>query len=185
MIRFVASISLLISVLLIRAFLLKFPEMKFYKPRFLFVLPQLISIFRSVKAQGNVQTFWNDYPPCEEACHESVFNSQQCTLENDCDCSGCLCLADSCLCETSSWLIAVAQCIGQSCGTADVTTAASIAQSACNGNGFALAVGSAALVSYSMAAIATPTQVAAGTTMSIQSQVVSMLPSSDQILNQC
>jgi hypothetical protein len=93
---------------------------------------------------------------------------------------GCLCLDDRCFCQTSSWLIAVAQCIGKSCGASDVTTAAFILQSACDGNGLALAVGTATLISYGMAAI--PTEAAtisasptAGTTKPTQPQVVSML----------
>lgn len=105
----------------------------------------------------NPQTFWSDYPACEEQCHESVWAAQQCSLGNNCGCNSCLCLADSCLCETSSWLIAVAQCIGTSCGAKDVTTAVSIVNSACSGNGFHLAVASTALISYGMAAIATTT----------------------------
>lgn len=111
------------------------------------------------------QIFWNDYPPCEEQCHESVWAAQKCSLPNTCGCTtssgsgSCLCLADSCLCETSSWLIAVAQCIGKTCGAGDATTAASIAASACSGNGFRLAVASTALVSYGMAAIPTTTSI--------------------------
>jgi hypothetical protein len=134
--------------------------MKSSKFHFSYALATFLASSNPTHSQGNVQTFWADYPPCEEACHESVYISQQCTLENDCSCSGCLCLADSCLCETGSWLIAVAQCIGQSCGASDVTTAASIVQSACNGNGFALAVGSTALVSYGLAAIPKATEAA-------------------------
>jgi hypothetical protein len=132
-----------------------------------YLLPLALSLFLAtipiIHAQeANPQTFWSDYPTCEEQCHESVWASQQCTLSNDCMCSAgsssnCLCLADSCLCTTSSWLIAVAQCVGKTCGADDVTTAASIVASACNGNGYGLAVASTALVSYGMAAIATTT----------------------------
>jgi hypothetical protein len=144
--------------------------MKFHKYPLLLAFISLSFIPIIVKA--NVQTFWSDYPPCEEACHESVFTYQQCTLENSCGlvgCSGgCLCLDDRCFCQTSSWLIAVAQCIGKSCGASDVTTAASILQSACDGNGLPLVVGTATLISYGMAAI--PTEASP-----TQQQVVSML----------
>jgi hypothetical protein len=158
--------------------------MKSHKYPLLLAFISLSFIPIIVKAQENVQTFWSDYPPCEEACHESVFTSQQCTLENSCGlvgCSGgCLCLDDRCFCRTSSWLIAVAQCIGKSCGASDVTMAASILQSACDGNGLALAVGTATLISYGMAAIPTEAATisaspAAGTTKPTQQQVVSML----------
>ena len=167
------------SILPISAF-----KMKFHKHPFLLALSTSLFSLQPIRAQANVQTFWQDYPSCEEACHESVFTSQQCSLENSCGCSGCLCLADSCLCETSSWLIAVAQCIGQSCGASDVTTAASIVQSACNGNGFALAIGSAALVSYGIAAIPKSTDAAttnaasaaAGATTTVQQPISKLLP---------
>jgi len=125
--------------------------------------PLFLTTFPLTNAQADPQTFWSDYPTCEEQCHESVWASQQCTLSNACPCfsssssNSCLCLADSCLCTTSSWLIAVAQCIGRTCGAEDVTTAASIAASACDGNGYGLAIASTALVSYGIAAIATTT----------------------------
>lgn len=107
-------------------------------------------------------TFWSDYPTCEEQCHESVWASQQCSLENSCECdsgqmSACLCLADRCLCVTGSWLIAVAQCIGHQCGSAAVTDAATIVQHACIANGFSLAVSTSELVSVGLAAIPTTT----------------------------
>lgn len=44
-----------------------------------------------------------------------------------------------------------------SCGAGGVSTAASIAASACSENGYSLAVESTALISYGLAAIATTT----------------------------
>lgn len=115
-----------------------------------------LAVLASLVISQNPSTFWSDYPPCEEQCHESVWSSQQCSLANACGCGldeNCLCLADQCLCQTSSWLIAVAQCIGQNCGATAVTDAASIAASACAGNDFALAVPSSSLVSIGLAAL--------------------------------
>jgi hypothetical protein len=122
----------------------------------------------TVRGAGNPATFWSDYPACEDNCHQSVWASQSCSLSNSCSCTGCLCLADSCLCETPSWLIAVAQCIGEQCGISGVNDAANIVQSACAGNGFALAVPSAELVSVGIAALPTtvnaPSSIAASPT---------------------
>jgi hypothetical protein len=148
--------------------------MKTPTPLFLLSFSIFLPFIPFANSQSDPQLFWADYPACEEQCHESVWADQQCSLSNSCDCtagssSGCLCLADSCLCETTSWLIAVAQCIGQSCGAADVTTAASIVSSACTGNGFKLAVASTALVSYGMAAIATPTLTSKPSTLTFTS----------------
>ncbi|PMD15460.1 hypothetical protein NA56DRAFT_650163 [Hyaloscypha hepaticicola] len=111
------------------------------------------SLISSVLSAGNPATFWSDYPTCEDACHQSVWSSQSCTLSNSCSCAGCLCLADSCLCETSSWLTAVAQCIGEQCGASAVSDAAGIAASACVKNGYPLVVPSASLVSIGLAAV--------------------------------
>lgn len=111
------------------------------------------SLLSPVLAAGNPATFWSDYPPCEDACHQSVWSSQSCSLANSCSCAGCLCLADSCLCETSSWLTAVAQCIGEQCGSAGVVDAAGIAEIACVNNGYPLVVPSASLVSIGLAAV--------------------------------
>ncbi|KUJ23481.1 uncharacterized protein LY89DRAFT_728226 [Mollisia scopiformis] len=116
----------------------------------LFLTSLLLSL---VAAGGNPATFWSDYPACEDNCHQSVWASQSCTLSNSCSCSGCLCLADSCLCETASWLTAVAQCIGAQCGSSGVINAAGIASSACEGAGFLLVLPSASLVSIGMAAL--------------------------------
>jgi hypothetical protein len=112
-----------------------------------------ISLLSSVLGAGNPATFWSDYPTCEDACHQSVWNAQSCTLANVCSCDGCLCLADSCLCETSSWLTAVAQCIGEQCGSSAVIDAAGIASSACARNEYPLVVPSASLVSIGLAAL--------------------------------
>ena len=122
-----------------------------------FFLP--FSIICTATSTGDPAIFWGDYPPCEDNCHQSVWASQSCSLSNSCSCSGCLCLVDSCLCETSSWLIAVAQCIGEQCGSSAVTNAAYIAQSACADSGDGLAVPSAELVSIGLAAIPTTNMV--------------------------
>jgi hypothetical protein len=110
-------------------------------------------LLSSVIAAGNPATFWSDYPTCEDNCHQSVWASQSCSLANFCSCSGCLCLLDSCLCETSSWLTAVAQCIGEQCGSSGVIDAAGIASSACAGGGYPLVLPSASLVSIGLAAL--------------------------------
>ena len=124
--------------------------------KFLHPTPLLLtsySLISTALAQGNPATFWSAYPACEEACHQSVWSDQSCSLTNSCSCSGCLCLALSCLCETSSWLIAVAQCIGSSCGSSAVYNAAYIANTGCRLNGYPLIVASADLVSIGLAAI--------------------------------
>ncbi len=114
----------------------------------------VISFGLAITVQSqSVETFWNDYPDCERQCHQSVYISQSCTLQNSCSCSGCLCLADSCLCETSSWLIAVSQCVGQQCGALAVSEAAGIANKACNGNGYPLAVNEQDLIAAGLAAV--------------------------------
>ena len=149
-----------------------------YKCEVLIAIILFVATFPIVHSQGNPQNFWNDYPSCEEQCHESVWAAQQCSLANNCDCAGCLCLADNCLCETSSWLIAVAQCIGRTCGAADVTEAASIVASACSGKGFGLAVPSTELVNVGLAAISAtaPTVAPTGATTTIQQQISEPLP---------
>lgn len=120
----------------------------------------LLPVWFGIVRSQNPDTFWSDYPACEEKCHQSVWADQQCSLQNSCGCtsgqtSGCLCLADKCLCVTNSWLITVSQCIGQQCGSAAVTNAASIVQNACSGKGYNLAVPSSELVSAGLAAITT------------------------------
>lgn len=148
----------------------------------------VFSVLLPLVLSQNPQTFWSDYPSCEEQCHISVYTSQQCSLKNTCGCgsaSNCLCLADSCLCTTSSWLISVAQCIGQNCGAAAVTDAASIVSSACAGNGFNLAVPSTELVSAGIAAIttssATPTSAVVAPTTT--QQQISKPPMSYSLFN--
>ena len=114
----------------------------------------LLTVGLAVTASAqSVSTFWNDYPDCEKQCHQTVYGNQSCTLQNNCACAGCLCLADSCLCETSSWLIAVTQCIGQQCGASAVSDAAGIASSACAGNGYPLVVSEQSLIADGLAAI--------------------------------
>lgn len=75
------------------------------------------------------------------------------------------------------------QRIGKSCRAADVTTGASIAQSLCNKNGYPLAVSSAALISFGMAAILTSFEASttdAGTTL--QQVVVGTFEISDELV---
>jgi hypothetical protein len=122
-----------------------------------------ISLFQLVASQTPL-TYWSDlgYPPCTQSCLENIYETQACTLANACFCTSspssstsCLCLTDACLCETSSWLIAIAQCIGKTCGADNVTIAASLGDSGCSANGYQLVVASTALVSYGLAAIPT------------------------------
>ena len=111
-----------------------------------------------VCSQGNPATFWNDYPACEKSCHQTVYGTQSCTLQNTCGCNGsCLCIIDSCLCATASWLTAVAQCIGQQCGSAAVYDAASISNSGCNSNDVPMALSTSAFIQAGLAAIPTTT----------------------------
>lgn len=105
-------------------------------------------------ASPSLETFWNDYPLCERKCHQDVFSSQSCTLQNSCGCSqGCLCLIDTCLCATPSWLIAVSQCVGRECGRAAVSEAAGIASSGCNDHGLTLAILPQSLIQAGLAAV--------------------------------
>lgn len=144
---------------------LHFPQHQHFKMRSLTSLLVLgSSLLSPVLSAGNPATFWSDYPTCEDTCHQSVWGAQSCTLSNSCSCAGCLCLADSCLCETSSWLTAVAQCIGQQCGSSAVVNAASIAASACVKNGYPLVVPSASLVSIGLAAVTAATTQASSAT---------------------
>jgi hypothetical protein len=138
------------------------------------LLPLLLPLVPLVASQSP-STFWSSagYPPCSQTCLQQVYTNQACTLSNSCFSScytPCLCLVDACLCETSSWLIAVAQCIGKVCGANNVTVAASIADSGCSDQGYKLAVASSALVSYGMAVVATgasnPASVSGPTSMS-------------------
>jgi hypothetical protein len=106
-----------------------------------------------VLAAASPETFWSDYPACEELCHQTVWAAQNCSLANTClGCSGCLCLIDDCLCATSSWLTAVAQCIGKECGAAAAVEAAGIAASACGSYGLTLAIPQQQLASIGEAA---------------------------------
>jgi hypothetical protein len=125
-------------------------------------LPLFIFLFQLVASQP--LTYWADsgYPPCSQECLENVYETQACSLANACFCTSstssstsCLCLTDACLCETSSWLIAIAQCIGRTCGEDNTTIAVSVGDSACSANGYQLAVASTALLSYGLAAIQT------------------------------
>ena len=116
-----------------------------------------VLVYLSIVLAAGPSTFWSDYPLCEELCHERVWSSQNCSLQNSCSgCSGCLCLADSCLCATSSWLTAVAQCIGQQCGAQAAVEAAGIAASGCGSNGLNLAIPQQQLASIGEAAAPTP-----------------------------
>ena len=124
----------------------------------------------------STETFWNDYPPCERQCHQSVYGNQSCTLQNNCACSGCLCLADSCLCETDSWLIAVSHCIGQECGAAAVTEAASIASSGCDSHSLTLAVSPQSLIQAGLSAVSTSTSPGTSTSSSTSSGELRLSP---------
>jgi hypothetical protein len=121
-----------------------------------------LPFFQLVASQG--LTYWADlgYPPCTQGCLENIYETQACSLANACFCTSstssstsCLCLTSGCLCETSSWLIAIVQCIGKTCGADNVTIAVSVADSGCSGSGYPLAIASPALVSYGMAAVPT------------------------------
>jgi hypothetical protein len=125
------------------------------KPPVLLLFSCLIAL---VTAQVN--PFWglSGYPSCTQTCLQNIYTTQQCSLSNNCRSScftPCICLVHGCLCETPSWLIAVAQCIGKTCSTDNVTIAASIAESVCTGQGYKLAVASSAFVSYGIAAAPT------------------------------
>ena len=104
---------------------------------------------------GNPDTFWNDYPACEETCHQTVYSNQACQLQNNCACNGCLCIIDSCLCATVSWLTAVAQCIGQQCGSAAVYDASSICNAGCDSHNVGMALSTSAFIQAGLAAVPT------------------------------
>jgi hypothetical protein len=109
--------------------------------------------------------YWQNYTDCEASCLTNIFNTQQCTLANACNSGSCMTLDDSCLCGTSSWLTAVSQCIGKSCGASAVYDAAAITNNECNGSGTAMSlpedkiikIGLAAAPSTSHASSAQPT----------------------------
>jgi len=113
----------------------------------------------------------------DRQCHQTVYGNQSCTLQNNCACAGCLCLADSCLCETSSWLIAVTQCIGEQCGASAVSDAAGIASSACAGNGYPLVVSEQSIIAEGLAAIPSTT---AATTTASKTQAAGTSPQNTQ-----
>ena len=78
--------------------------------------------------------YWQNYTDCEASCLTDIFNTQQCTLANTCNSNDCMTLDDSCLCGTSSWLTAVSQCIGKSCGASAVYGAAASTSNECSGS---------------------------------------------------
>ena len=118
----------------------------------------VISIVLSGALSQSPATFWNDYPACERQCHQTVYGNLSCTLQNTCGCNnGCLCLQDSCLCVTSSWLTAVAQCIGQQCGADAVKEAAGICNSGCNSYGIAMNPDESTFISEGLAAVPSAT----------------------------
>jgi hypothetical protein len=63
-----------------------------------------------------------------------------------------LTLDDSCLCGTSSWLTAVSQCIGKSCGTGAVYDAAAITNNACSSSGTAMSLSEEKIIKIGLAA---------------------------------
>jgi hypothetical protein len=126
------------------------------------------------QSTGNPQTFWDDYPSCEEQCHISVWEAEQCSLANSCPSSdGCLVLNDSCLCVTSSWLTAVSQCIGATCGASAVSEAAGIALQGCNSYDITMSMSQQAIIAAGLAAVpssaSSPTSTSTTPTSSAQS----------------
>jgi hypothetical protein len=116
----------------------------------------IVLILDTTSLAQNPNTFWNDYPACEEQCHISVWNSRACSLQNSCSgCSGCLCLSDNCLCTTNSWFTAVAQCITKQCGASAAVDAANTAASGCAGRRQGQAIPQAQLASIGEAAAST------------------------------
>lgn len=103
--------------------------------------------------------YWQDYTnDCEASCLTSIFNTQQCTLANACNSNNCLTLDDSCLCGTSSWLIAVSQCIGKSCGASAVHDAAAIASNECSSSGTAMSLSEDKIIQIGLAAAPSTSQ---------------------------
>ena len=111
----------------------------------------------AARAAGNPSTFWSDYPSCENTAHQSVWAAQSCSLQNACSCNGCLCLEDSCLCNTVSWLTAVAKEIGKQCGSSAVSDAYGISSGACSGAGYPMVLNETAWMAAGDAAAATTT----------------------------
>jgi hypothetical protein len=85
---------------------------------------QLLLFLSTALAQFTIvdNFYWQDYTnDCEASCLTNIFDTQQCTLANACNSNNCLTLDDSCLCGTSSWLIAVSKCIGKTVGLVQST----------------------------------------------------------------
>jgi hypothetical protein len=129
--------------------------------------------------------YWQDYTnDCEATCLTNVFNVQQCTLANACNNDNCLTLEDSCLCGTSSWLTAVSQCIGKSCGAGAVYEAAAITGNACNSSDTAMSMSEDKIIQVGLAAApstsqATGVQPTTSMTTTTSKPTTSPTPSSD------
>ena len=122
---------------------------------------QLLLFLNTAFAQYTIvdNFYWQDYTnDCEASCLTNIFNTQQCTLANACNSNNCLTLDDSCLCGTSSWLIAVSQCIGKNCGAGAVHDAAAIASSECNNSGTAMSLSEDKIIQIGLAAAPSKSQ---------------------------
>ena len=131
-------------------------------PTYRTLLPLQLLLFLSLAlAQYTVvDNFnWQDYTnDCEASCLTDIFNTQQCSLANACNSNNCLTLDDSCLCGTSSWLIAVSQCIGKNCGAGAVHDAAAIASNECSGSGIAMSLSEDKIIQIGLAAAPSTSQ---------------------------
>lgn len=115
---------------------------------------QLLLFLSTALAQYTIvdNFYWQNYTDCEASCLTNIFNTQQCTLANACNSNNCMTLDDSCLCGTSSWLTAVSQCIGKSCGAGAVSDAAAITSNECSSSGTAMSLSEDKIIKIGLAA---------------------------------
>lgn len=78
-----------------------------------------------------------------------------------------MCYTPSCICSTSSWAKAVAQCIGSQCGAASVTDFVDTAYPTCESLGYGPSVPSAELISIGLAAVSSSSSAVASVPQTI------------------
>ncbi|MCJ1358442.1 MAG: hypothetical protein MMC33_008442 [Icmadophila ericetorum] len=118
----------------------------------------LLSALYGRVLSSSTLTFWGDYPPCAENCHEQLFASSGCPLE------------DSCLCENPTWLQNNAACIAINCPDGQLIESANICDNACIGAGFPMAITLDEFISYGeLAAESASASASASTTSPVAS----------------
>lgn len=71
--------------------------------------------------QGEISTYWNNYPQCSRQCKIDVYKS---------GISGCF-LTNTCLCRNAFWLEATARCVKGRCGNEELLATAHETWRAC------------------------------------------------------